>query len=131
MSEDDAHMMRKCVKNIHLLRIEIRICAAAHDAHLRTMRRLRASAHIMRILYADAQDAQKRICAYYAHILCASAHDAHLRILRIIYDSAHIMHIICLDAHDGRMRIICAECAGCADAHIMRIMRRCALCAYA
>ena len=111
-SEDDAHMMRKCVKNIHLLRIEIRICAAAHDAHLRTMRRLRASAHIMRIL-------------------CASAHNAHLRILRIIYDSAHIMHIICLDAHDGRMRIICAECAGYADAHIMRIMRRCALCAYA
>ena len=121
MSEDDAHMMRKCVKNIHLLRIEIRICAAAHDAHLRTMRRLRPSTHIMRILCADAHDAQKRICAYYVH----------LRILRIIYDSAHIMHIICLDAHDGRMRIICAECAGYADAHIMRIMRRCALCAYA
>ena len=66
-------------------------------------------------------------------ILCASAHNAHLRILHIIYDSAHIMHIICLDSHDGRMRIICAECAGYADAHNayyaqMRIMRICVEC---
>ena len=43
----------------------------------------------MRILCADAHDAQKRICAYYAHI----------------------MRILCLDANDARMLIICADFA--------------------
>ena len=100
----------------------MRICALCADyAHLR----------ILCAYYAQMRMMRRSASAHIMRILCASAHNAHLRILRIIYDSAHIMHIICLDAHDGRMRIICAECAGYADAHIMRIMRRCALCAYA
>ena len=63
MSEDDALMMRKCVKNLYLLRIEIRICAYY--------------AHIMYILCADAHDAQKLICANYAHIMRICAYHAH------------------------------------------------------
>jgi hypothetical protein len=78
------------------MRILRRLCADAHSAQLRTMRRCAfglydARIRILRILCADAQ---MRLCAYYAHIICRCAYYADMLILCAYYPYMFILFVL-------------------------------------
>ena len=78
------------------MRILRRLCADAHSAQLRTMRRCAfglydARIRILRILCADAQ---MRLCAYYAHIICRCAYYADMLILCAYYQYMFILFVL-------------------------------------